>query len=60
MGNETFMKRQKEATRLEKRQKKAARLTERRNKRTEAKSELHSEMPLASLSDIETMRNRSV
>jgi hypothetical protein len=60
MGNETFVKRQREAARREKRQKKAARLVERRNKRTETKSELHGGTPLASLSDIETLRNRPV
>ena len=38
MGNQTFMKRQKEVARREKREKKAARLAERRDKRSQAKS----------------------
>jgi hypothetical protein len=46
MGNQTFMKRQKEAARREKREKKAARMMERKNRRSEPQSEPQGEMPI--------------
>jgi hypothetical protein len=46
MGNQTFMKRQKEAARREKKQKKAARMAERRSKRSQAKTETGGEIPI--------------
>lgn len=46
MGNQTFMKRQKEAARREKRLKKAARMAERRSERLQTKTETEGEIPI--------------